>query len=62
LFLLKQKRMLENKIVVVFLLVLFESIYNSEAINKLSNCKVELDDGSIIDLTSLDNANSPRFL
>ncbi len=28
---------------------------------KLSNCKAQLDDGSIIDLTSLDNAGSPRF-
>ena len=27
---------------------------------KLSNCKAQLDDGSIVDLTSLDNAASPR--
>ena len=27
---------------------------------KLSSCKAQLDDGSIIDLTSLDNAASPR--
>jgi hypothetical protein len=30
------------------------------AVTKLSNCKAQLDDGKIIDLTSLDNANSPR--
>ena len=29
-------------------------------INRLSTCKVELDDGKIIDLTSLDNAANPR--
>ncbi len=29
-------------------------------INKLSSCKVELDDGKIIDLTSLDDASNPR--
>ena len=27
---------------------------------KLSNCKAELDDQSIIDLSSLNNKNSPR--
>ena len=27
---------------------------------KLSSCKAQLDDGSIVDLTSLDNAASPR--
>ena len=29
-------------------------------IEKLSSCKVKLDDGKIIDLTSLDNPSSPR--
>jgi hypothetical protein len=29
-------------------------------IKKLSNCKVKLDDGSIIDLSSKDNAANPR--
>ena len=28
---------------------------------KLSNCKAQLDDGTIVDLTSLDNAASPRY-
>ena len=31
-------------------------------IEKLSTCKVKLDDGKIIDLTSLDNPMSPRFV
>ena len=29
--------------------------------NKLTNCKAELDDKTIIDLTSLDNAKNPRY-
>jgi hypothetical protein len=29
---------------------------------KLSNCKAKLDDGSIVDLTSQDKPNSPRFI
>ena len=28
--------------------------------NKLSNCKAQLDDQSIIDLSSLNNKNNPR--
>jgi hypothetical protein len=28
---------------------------------KLSNCKAKLDDGSIVDLTSQDNASKPRL-
>ena len=32
-----------------------------KAPTKLSNCKAELDDKSIIDLTSLDNSSNPRF-
>ena len=33
---------------------------SSVGIQKLSNCKVELDNGKIIDLTSLDKPDSPR--
>ena len=28
---------------------------------KLSSCKAQLDDGSIVDLTSLDDSSSPRL-
>jgi hypothetical protein len=35
------------------------SLYTPE---KLSNCKAKLDDGSIVDLTSQDKANNPRFI
>ena len=34
---------------------------NLNAPQKLSNCKAKLDDGSIVDLTSQDNASKPRF-
>lgn len=30
-------------------------------IEKLSNCKVKLDDGSIIDLSSLNNSANPMY-
>ena len=33
---------------------------SSIGIQKLSNCKVKLDTGKIIDLTSLDRPDSPR--
>ena len=33
---------------------------NVRAPTKLSNCKAQLDDGSIIDLSSLDNVNDPK--
>lgn len=32
---------------------------NNLGITPLSNCKVKLDDGSVIDLSSLDNPNQP---
>ena len=41
----------------------FENLMKVNSINapsKLSNCKAKLDDNTIIDLTSLDNANNPR--
>ena len=34
---------------------------NLNAPSKLSNCKAKLDDGSIIDLTSLDDVNNPKY-
>ena len=37
----------------------FENILTNPT--KLSNCKAQLDDNSIIDLTSLDNADAPRY-
>ena len=30
-------------------------------VDKITTCKAKLDDGMIIDLTSLDNAGSPRY-
>jgi hypothetical protein len=33
----------------------------THGIEKITNCKVKLDDGSIIDLTSLDNPTNPRY-
>lgn len=44
-----------------FLLVLLISVFVfANGIQKLSNCKVKLDDGSVIDLSSKDNAANPR--
>lgn len=31
-------------------------------INKISNCKVKLDDGRIVDLSSLNNPLNPMYL
>ena len=40
---------------------LIRSYTDSYGIQKLSACKVKLDNGDTIDLTSLDNVNAPRF-
>ena len=41
---------------------IIKEVNNIGAPTKLSNCKAKLDDGSIIDLTSLDNVNSPKYI
>lgn len=50
--------------ILVFLIAFQVLIINAESKltkpTKLSSCKAQLDDGSIVDLTSLDNAGSPR--
>ena len=33
----------------------------SLGVDRITTCKAKLDDGRIIDLTSLDNAGSPRY-
>lgn len=59
-----------NKVVIVFS-ILFAFVLNDveSSLNgtkklydpkKITNCKAQLDDGKIIDLSSLDNANSPK--
>lgn len=49
-----------NLKVIGLFLVLSLVINVTVGIKKLSNCAVELDDGRKIDLSSLDNPNSPR--
>ena len=39
---------------------LIRSFINSYGVTKLSSCKAQLDNGDIIDLTSLDNINALR--
>ena len=41
---------------------LIRSYNKSYGINQLSTCKVQLDNGDIIDLTSLDNSTNPRLI
>jgi hypothetical protein len=36
-----------------------KNVSRNVRIDKLSNCKAKLDDGQIIDLSQLDNANNP---
>ena len=43
------------------LLLVLSSVMNATlALTKLTNCKAILDDGRVVDLTSLDNPNNPR--
>jgi len=44
----------------ITLLITIHSLQSIDAIKPLSLCSVELDDGRVIDLKSLDNAESPR--
>lgn len=44
----------------IFVFLFLYAISKVEGIHKLSDCKAKLDDGSIIDLTSLDNPTNPR--
>ena len=41
---------------------LIRSYKSSYGVVKLSSCKAQLDNGDIIDLTTLDNINAPRSL
>lgn len=52
--------MIHLKIFLVEILLFIISVKSKPT--KLTNCKALLDDGSIIDLTSLNNPVSPRFI
>lgn len=58
----------------VFITIIFSFLYQAKCLNtklntikknlfkeKLSNCKVKLDDGSIIDLSELNNPSNPMY-
>jgi hypothetical protein len=49
-----------NKVMNLLIILLIFTITAVKGIRKLSDCKAELDDGSVIDLSSLDNPNNPR--
>lgn len=66
----KKMRIFGIKIEYLYLFFVFDLVVNGESkfnktktlgIKKLSSCKAELDDGRLIDLTSLDRQRNPRF-
>ena len=55
------KKMFFLKLILFFIMVTIDLINatKSVGVKKLNNCKAKLDDGSIIDINSVDNPNNP---
>ena len=52
------KKLLDLPIALLFIVIAINE--NVDSINVISSCKVQLDDGKYIDLTSLDDSSNPR--